>query len=142
MGRSLRRHNTGMADPPRLLNPLVPARAAFHDGTPYSEAFGDVYHSAAGGPAQARHVFLGGNGLPGRWAGRERFVILETGFGLGNNFLATWDAWRRDEHACRQLHFISIEQHPLARDDMRSLARDPHLAALATKLADAWPPLT
>ena len=37
---------------------LVPARLAFQEGTPYSEAFGDVYHSAAGGPAQARHVFL------------------------------------------------------------------------------------
>jgi tRNA U34 5-methylaminomethyl-2-thiouridine-forming methyltransferase MnmC len=29
-------------------------------------------------------------------AGRtaRRFVILETGFGLGLNFLATWQAWR------------------------------------------------
>ena len=35
-----------------------------------------------------------GNGLPGRWAGRDRFVVLETGFGLGLNFLATWRAWR------------------------------------------------
>ena len=60
---------------------LVPARAAFAaDGTPWSEAFGDVYHSAFGGLEQARHVFLGGNDLPARWAGRERFVILETGF--------------------------------------------------------------
>ena len=46
-----------------------PRRSHSSDGTPYSEAFGDVYHSAAGGLAQARHVFLGGNGLPGRWAG-------------------------------------------------------------------------
>ena len=37
---------------------LVPATLAFQDGTPYSAAYGDVYHSAAGGPAQARHVFL------------------------------------------------------------------------------------
>ncbi|MFZ1908158.1 MAG: transposase, partial [Burkholderiales bacterium] len=45
--------------------PLVPATLAHApDGTPYSEAYGDVYHSAAGGPAQARHVFLAGNGLP------------------------------------------------------------------------------
>ena len=62
---------------------LVPARLAFQEGTPYSEAYGDVYHSAAGGPAQARQVFLGGNALPARWNGRSRFVILETGFGLG-----------------------------------------------------------
>ena len=43
---------------------LSPASLAFRDGTPYSAAYGDVYHSAAGGPAQARHVFLGGNSLP------------------------------------------------------------------------------
>jgi len=42
----------------------------------------------------ARHVFLRGNDLPARWQGRERFVVLETGFGLGNNFLAAWQAWR------------------------------------------------
>src|SRR5207245_8213129 len=81
--------------------PLIPARLEFAaDGTPWSEEFGDVYHSAAGGPAQARHVFLAGNRLPERWAGRERFVILETGFGFGLNFLATWQAWRRDPARC------------------------------------------
>ena len=78
---------------------LVPARLAFQEGTLYSEAFGDVYHSAAGGPAQSEHVFLKGNSLPARWAGRPRFVILETGFGFGVNFLATWRAWRRDRRA-------------------------------------------
>ncbi len=122
---------------------IVAARlSATPDGVPLSAAYDDVYHPRAGALQQARHVFLAGNELPVRWRGRERFVVLETGFGLGNNFLATWDAWRRDPHACRQLHFISIEQHPLARDDMRSLARDPDLAPLATELADAWPPLT
>src|SRR5438034_192138 len=93
--------------------PLIPARLEFAaDGTPWSEEFGDVYHSAAGGPAQARHVFLAGNRLPERWAGRERFVILETGFGFGLNFLATWQAWRRDPARCGRLHFVSLEKHP------------------------------
>ncbi|HWS12491.1 MAG TPA: bifunctional tRNA (5-methylaminomethyl-2-thiouridine)(34)-methyltransferase MnmD/FAD-dependent 5-carboxymethylaminomethyl-2-thiouridine(34) oxidoreductase MnmC, partial [Rhodocyclaceae bacterium] len=70
---------------------LTPARLAFDAaGTPYSEQFGDVYHSADGGLEQARHVFLGGNGLPARWRGRRSFVVLETGFGFGLNFLATW----------------------------------------------------
>src|ERR1700682_5669604 len=94
---------------------LVPARLAFQEGIPYSEAFGDVYHSAAGGPAQSRHLFLARNGLPGGrarrggGADRARFVILETGFGLGLNFLATWQAWRADPLRCRRLHFVSIE---------------------------------
>ena len=34
--------------------------------------------------------------LPERWRGRDQFVVLETGFGLGTNFLATWQAWRDD----------------------------------------------
>src|SRR5215831_10617254 len=100
---------------------VVPANLAFLDETPYSDAFGDVYHSAAGGPAQAEHVFLQGNGLPQRWAKRERFVILETGFGLGLNFLVTWNAWRRDPQRCRKLHFVSIEKHPFSLQDLRTL---------------------
>jgi tRNA 5-methylaminomethyl-2-thiouridine biosynthesis bifunctional protein len=111
------------------------------DGVPFSLGFGDAYHPAAGALQQARHVFLAGNGLPGRWRGRDRFVVLETGFGLGNNFLATWDAWRRDGRPCR-LMFISIEQHPLTRADMASMPRDPSLAGLAGELIGAWPPLT
>ena len=64
--------------------PLVPARLAFDPGgVPYSEAYGDVYHSVDGGPAQAHHVFLAGNGLPARWRERPSFTVVETGFGLG-----------------------------------------------------------
>ncbi len=119
---------------------LVPARLAFQDGTPFSEAYGDVYHSAAGGPEQARHVFLEGNALPGRWAGRERFVILETGFGFGLNFLATWQAWRRDPRRCARLHYVSIEKHPYSLPDLRTLhARYPELEQEAAELHAHWP---
>ncbi|MEA3193085.1 MAG: tRNA 5-methylaminomethyl-2-thiouridine biosynthesis bifunctional protein [Betaproteobacteria bacterium] len=119
---------------------LVPATIAFLDETPYSAAFGDVYHSAAGGPAQAEHVFLEGNGLPQRWAGRERFVILETGFGLGLNFLVTWQAWRRDPARCDRLHFVSVEKHPFSLQDLRTLhERYPALKELAAELHSQWP---
>jgi tRNA 5-methylaminomethyl-2-thiouridine biosynthesis bifunctional protein len=123
--------------------PLRPARLAFDsDGTPYSDAFGDVYHSAAGGPEQARHVFLAGNGLPERWRGRRRFVVLETGFGLGLNFLATWQAWREDARRCERLHFVSIEKHPFAARDLAELhARFPEFTPLAAELHARWPML-
>jgi len=123
--------------------PLGPARLAFAtDGTPYSEQYGDVYHSAAGGPAQARHVFLAGNRLPERWRGEDRFTILETGFGFGLNFLATWAAWRADPDRCARLHFVSIEKHPFALADLRVLhARYPEFAALAAELQARWPML-
>src|SRR3989454_5719536 len=123
--------------------PLIPARLEFAaDGTPWSEEFGDVYHSAAGGPAQARHVFLAGNRLPERWAGRERFSSLETGFGLGLNFLATWQAWRRDPARCGRLHFVSVEKHPFTLSSLRVLhSRYPEFENEAAQLHACWPML-
>jgi len=121
---------------------LIPARLDFQGETPYSAPFGDVYHSAGGGPQQAEHVFLAGNGLPARWAGRDRFTILETGFGFGLNFLATWRAWRRDPRRCRRLHYVAVEKHPFALDDLRSLhGRYPEFAEEAAALHAAWPVL-
>ncbi len=112
------------------------------DGLPRSPDFGDLYHPRQGALAQARHVFLGGSELPARWSGRERFVILETGFGLGNNFLAAWHAWRGDPECCDRLHFISIEARPLERRDLAAVARDDALAPLARQLTENWPSLT
>lgn len=122
---------------------LVPARLAHAaDGTLWSAEYDDIYHAAAGGLEQSRHVFLGGNDLPARWRGREAFTILETGFGCGLNFLATWAAWRDDPARCARLHFISVEKHPFARDDLRVIHRAwPELAPLSNALLAAWPPL-
>lgn len=124
-------------------SPLVPARLALApDGTPWSEAYGDVYHSAAGGWAQARHVFLAGNKLPERWRQRHRFTILETGFGYGLNFLAAWRAWKDDGRPCARLHFVSIEKHPFARPDLAALlGRHPDLADEGRQLLGRWPML-
>ena len=123
-------------------NRLQPATLSLADGIPYSDAYGDVYHSADGGPAQARHVFLAGNGLPGRWRGRERFTVIETGFGLGLNFLATWQAWREDPSHSGQLHYVAIEKHPFTTQDLERLhALWPELAPFSAALRDAWPVL-
>jgi len=77
-----------------MLKTIVPAVLEFKDGVPYSPRYGDIYHSADGGAGQAYHVFLEGCGLPAAWAHRPGFVILETGFGTGLNFLTAWAAWR------------------------------------------------
>jgi tRNA 5-methylaminomethyl-2-thiouridine biosynthesis bifunctional protein len=106
------------------------------DGTPRSNRFDDVYRSASGGLEQAHHVFLGGCGLPQAWAGHRQWVILETGFGLGLNFLAAWSAWKQDAQRPRLLHFVSIEAWPVAAVDLlRSAARYPELQPLANTLA-------
>lgn len=108
-------------------------------GTPRSPRFDDVYRSAAGGLAQARHVFLQGCGLPAAWAHRPHWVILETGFGLGMNFLATWRAWKDDPQRPRILHFVSIEAWPVAAQDLlRSAQAHPELQPLAEELARQW----
>jgi len=123
--------------------PIVPARIVVDDdGTPRSVEYGDVYHPRSGAIAQARHVFLDGDALAARWRGKDRFVVLETGFGLGNNFLAAWAAWRADRNRCRQLHFISIEESPPTRATFASLPRETSVSALAAELAGHWPPLT
>lgn len=108
-------------------------------GTPYSERYGDLYASRSGALGQAKHVFLGGNDLPMRWRGRDQFVILETGFGLGTNFLATWQAWREDPRRPRRLHFVSVERHPLPASDLPRCAPTA-LSDLAAQLSSAWPP--
>ena len=125
--------------------PITPAQIEFGPAVsdpPRAPAFDDIYHPHVGALAQARHVFLQGNGLPGRWAGRADFVILETGFGLGNNFLATWQAWRQDPARCERLHFVSIERHPPSAADLARAHADSPLADLALQLLGAWPPLT
>jgi tRNA 5-methylaminomethyl-2-thiouridine biosynthesis bifunctional protein len=119
---------------------LVPARLAFQEGTPYSEAYGDRYHNANGGIEKKRYVFLAGNALPQRWAGRERFVIVETGFGLGLNFLVTLQAWRRDPARCRRLHFVSLEKHPFSLADLQlAHASYPEVREEAAELHARWP---
>jgi tRNA 5-methylaminomethyl-2-thiouridine biosynthesis bifunctional protein len=124
---------------------LRPARIDFSSGVPRSLDHGDVYHAAAGAQEQARHVFLQGNGLPQRWQGRRHFCILETGFGLGHNFLATWAAWQADPLRCDDLHFVSLEHHPPSREDLAQAHRlayqdQPSLERSSALLA-AWPPL-
>lgn len=125
--------------------PLVPAVLAFDEaGTPVSERYGDVYHAEMGALAQAEHVFLRGNRLPQRWRGRTSFTVCETGFGLGQNFLALWRAWQTDGQRPGRLHVVSFEAHPFSRADLqRALLRrlPAELLGLARQLIDAWPAL-
>jgi len=123
--------------------PLRPARIVFpaDGGPPEAPEFGDVYHSRVGALAQARHVFLAGNGLPARWAGRGHFTVLETGFGLGHNLLALWDALRSDPQRPARLHVVSLELRPATADDLARAHATSPLPELAAQLVAAWPPL-
>lgn len=120
---------------------LTPARITRReDGTPFAPDYHDVYHSSDGGPAQAREVFLAGNQLPARWAGRAVFTVFETGFGLGLNFLVTLNTWHNDTSHCERLHYIAIEKHPLTRTDLATChAAWPELAEEAAAQQAQWP---
>ncbi len=91
---------------------------------------------------KSQQTYLHSNGLPARWAHRPHFVILDTDFGLGHNFLATWDAWRQDAARCERLHVVALAQQPPQRAEIESAHGDLSLSALVKSLLQAWPPLT
>lgn len=110
------------------------------DGEPYSEAFGDVYHTSSGAAEQARQVFIQGVDLPARWANTPTHTVFETGFGLGLNFLTTWQTWQQDPQRCDRLHFYSVEAFPVqAADIIKASHNIPQLQPLAKRLADQYP---
>lgn len=116
-------------------------------GTPVSDQFDDVYFSNVNGLAETRYVFLEQNHLPQRWHhdDQTRFVIAETGFGTGLNFLAVWQAFVAFRHCnpsakLKQLHFISFEKYPLSKNDLIQAHQAwPELAPFAQKLHQHYP---
>ncbi len=116
-------------------------------GTPVSGQFDDVYFSNQNGLEESRYVFLQQNHLPQRWQtyDQRRFVIAETGFGTGLNFLAAWqqfDQFRKrfPEAKLQELHFISFEKFPLNRADLKKAHQAwPELAEYAAKLQKQYP---
>ncbi|UEP27916.1 MULTISPECIES: bifunctional tRNA (5-methylaminomethyl-2-thiouridine)(34)-methyltransferase MnmD/FAD-dependent 5-carboxymethylaminomethyl-2-thiouridine(34) oxidoreductase MnmC [unclassified Burkholderia] len=122
---------------------LVPATLARRDdGILVSPEYGELPRDASRARAHANRM-LAGTGLPARWQGRRTFTIVETGFGTGSRFLATWAAWRDDPARCERLHFVAIEPHPFAYEDLRRaashLVADTTISKNADALLDAWP---
>ncbi len=113
---------------------------SWNNGVPVADAFDDPYYSLDDGLAESRFVFLDGADVLIRARGRSHFTIGETGFGTGLNFLATWQAWRKEKIKSR-LVFVSAEAFPLDRGDLKK-AHDnfPELAELAEQLRGVWPP--
>ncbi len=113
------------------------ADVTWRDGdVPVSRRFDDPYFSRADGLAEARHVFLAGNGLPGRF--RPGFHVAELGFGCGLNALAAATAWQA-AGTPGALRFTSFEAWPMDAADMaRALSRWPELAPSAGPLVTAW----
>ncbi len=120
------------------------------DGRIYAPDFGDVYASRSGAWGQAAAVFVAGCDLPQRWHERRCIRLLETGFGLGVNFLATWGDLQASRSSAR-LQYVAVEKHPFTAEGLRSAlqlslsgvdaAQAARLQPLAEKLLSQWPPL-
>lgn len=115
------------------------------EGQPKSSQFDDFYFSTDSGLDESRYVFLKHNDLAQRWQklpSDAPFCIIETGFGSGLNFLASWQLWQERAPKNAHLHFISCEKYPLTKDELaRTLALWPQLQYYSEQLLQAYPPL-
>ncbi len=121
---------------------IPPANLQWLDSEPHARDYEDIYFSRGSGLEESRYVFLDNNHLPQRWHGSESFTIAETGFGTGLNFLLAWQLWRERSAPGQQLHFISVEGHPLAWQDLQqAVSAWPELQPLAEQLLTQYPKL-
>jgi len=130
-----------------------------------SSRFEDIYYTAGQGAEECEHVFLKGNKLQQRWqdslltnidndasnqntnrVSSKPFVIAETGFGTGLNFLACWDLWRKvhseqgQNQASKTLYFYTTELYPLTRAAFeKSIAHYNPYPQLAEALLSQYP---
>ena len=107
----------------------------------FSDKFGDYYFSRDNGLAETQYVFLGGNNLPDAWRDHDRFVIAETGFGTGMNFLSTWELFDKTSRRGRSLHYIAAELYPLDIHILKKFLR-PLFGVRAERFLAQYPFLT
>lgn len=123
--------------------PTTEAQLHWEQETPIAEHYGDSYFTLHQGPAETHYVFIQGNHLVERFQqlpANGFFVVGETGFGTGLNFLATAAAFLRHAPTTARLHFVSTEKHPLHYEDLhKAQAFWPELAELATELQAHYP---
>lgn len=132
-----------------MSTPLCPPDVRWcDDGLPVASQYNEPYYSAVNGLEESRHVFLQHNGIPERWsnwpwAQQATFCIIETGFGTGLNFMATWEQWLKREHSDQGwLHLTSIEKYPLTTEQLRQAHLSwPSLKSFSDQLLDCYPQL-
>ena len=110
---------------------------------PRSPQFDDFYCQPGQGIEASQFTFIQACNLPAAWRNKRRFVIAETGFGAGLNFLLSWREWRRNRAPGQCLHYVSVEAFPLSRSQLQTaLSPWQELKPLATQLLTHYPPTT
>lgn len=118
------------------------------NNTPVSEQFDDIYFSTQDGLAESYYVFQEGNQLWQKWQqhSRSHFVIAETGFGTGLNFLAVVDSFRQFRQTfptstLKRLFFISFEKYPITSSQLSTIHSNyPQFSDLSAQLVTYWQP--
>lgn len=131
---------------------LTTASLSFNlQGTPTSDEFDDVYFSNQNGFEESKYVFFDHNLLNDRFFSHKsnHFVIGETGFGTGLNFLLTahffmeYLAQKGPEQKLQRLYFVSTEKFPIPHEDLKkSLAQWTLLQELSEHLLVQYPTFT
>jgi tRNA 5-methylaminomethyl-2-thiouridine biosynthesis bifunctional protein len=114
---------------------------------PISSLFNDIYYNTDQGIDESFYVFFQGNQLTDRWltCQSEYFVIAETGFGTGLNFLVCCAQFNKflnqyPDKPLKRLIFTSFEKYPLCKDDLRNaLQRWPSLQEYTGPLLAQYP---
>jgi len=125
---------------------IAPELSFQQDGTPYSKQFNDIYFDSESGYKQSEQIFLHGNDISNRIKQESKsFVIGETGFGTGLNFLLTLQMYHKLQQEmvnkkCPKLYFISVEKYPLTKKQLfKSLQALPKLSYFADLLLAQYP---
>ena len=115
-------------------------------GAPYSEQFNDIYFDSESGYQQSEQIFILGNNISNKVKQSSgHFVIGETGFGTGLNFLLTLQVYHKlqqgsDNDECSKLNFVSVEKYPLTKEQLtNSLQALPQLRYYSDLLLAQYP---
>ncbi len=117
--------------------PLEPVTPPSQEGVLWSPTYHDSYSHRQEPWLESDTVFLAGNDLPRRWQHAQRFVIAETGFGIGRNFLNC-----ARQYQGPSLLYVATELHPLSASMIVGAHHSGPYASLATTLANHWPILS
>lgn len=115
-----------------------PADITIKGNTPFTDTFSDTYFYPEQGLAESRFVFLEKSGFLQKITEKKYISVFEFGFGTGLNFLLAWQAAKK---AGCQLHFYSVEKHPIKKSQLQLLLQHfPELKTEAEQLLEAYPP--
>ena len=99
-------------------------------------------------PEVEENSLLAGNALRQRWStldplSNDNFVIAETSFAAGHNFLAAAKLWLRCAPTSAKLHFIAIDAAPLSKTNLKYVLQQATQSnELAKQLIDNYPMLS